>query len=68
MRSDPSITTPNYCENKYDIFGCDYNMPASYTPNEFTSCDGEVQDVVGTYTSGGQSEASSFQKLLGILY
>jgi len=30
-------------------------MPASYVPNEFTSCDGDVQDEVGTYTSNGQT-------------
>lgn len=28
-------------------------MPAAYAPNEFTSCEGELQDVVGTYTSDG---------------
>jgi hypothetical protein len=33
-------------------------MPAAYTDKEFTSCEGELQDVVGVYTSGGQSEFS----------
>jgi len=52
---DNSITTPNYCENRIDLLGCDYNMPASYVDGEFTSCEGELQDVVGTYTSNGQT-------------
>ncbi|GAA5997818.1 uncharacterized protein JCM10292_006835 [Rhodotorula paludigena] len=47
---DPSVTSPNYCENKYDIIGCDYNMPAAYEDNVFLECDGDLQDVVGTYT------------------
>jgi len=50
---DPTITSPNYCLNTYDLIGCAYNMPASYTPNEFTSCEGELQDVVGVYTTDG---------------
>jgi hypothetical protein len=51
---DPTVNTPNYCQNIYDLLGCSYNMPASYTDGEFTSCEGELQDVVGTYTSNGQ--------------
>jgi len=35
---DPTVTTPNYCENRIDLLGCDYNMPASYTDGQFTSC------------------------------
>lgn len=48
-------TKPGYCENRYDLLGCSYNMPASYVDKEFTSCEGELQDIVGTYTSGGQT-------------
>jgi hypothetical protein len=33
-------------------------MPATYIDGEFTSCEGELQDPVGTYTSNGQSESS----------
>lgn len=51
-----NITSPDYCENTYDIIGCNYNMPASYTPNEFTSCDGELQDEVGRYTVEGSTQ------------
>ncbi|KIM89738.1 hypothetical protein PILCRDRAFT_194685 [Piloderma croceum F 1598] len=57
---DNTITTPNYCENRIDLLGCDYNMPAAYVDGEFTSCEGDLQDVVGTYTSNGQSEFSNF--------
>jgi len=52
---DPTVTSPNYCLNIYDQIGCAYNMPASYADKEFTSCEGELQDVVGVYTSGGQT-------------
>jgi len=51
---DPSVTSPDYCENRIDLLGCDYNMPASYADG-FTSCDGDLQDVVGVYTSNGQT-------------
>ncbi|KIK06331.1 hypothetical protein K443DRAFT_674318 [Laccaria amethystina LaAM-08-1] len=50
-----SKTTPDYCENRYDLIGCDYNMPSSAQDGEFTVCDGDVQDVVGVYTSAGQT-------------
>ena len=46
--------------SNYDLIGCAYNMPAAYTKNEFTSCEGELQDVVGVYTSAGQSKCNIF--------
>ncbi|GAA5825766.1 hypothetical protein JCM11251_000363 [Rhodosporidiobolus azoricus] len=46
---DPSATD-NYCQNKFDLLGCSYNMPAAYEDNVFLECDGDLQDVVGTYT------------------
>ncbi|KAG8869505.1 hypothetical protein FRB97_001092 [Tulasnella sp. 331] len=53
---DPNYNTPlNYCENKYDIIGCNYNMPAAYEPGAFLSCDSDLQEIVGTYVSGGQT-------------
>jgi len=61
---DPTITTPNYCENRFDLLGCSYNMPAAYTPDEFTSCEGELQDPVGTYTLNGQTVTWSQPALL----
>ncbi|GAA6012952.1 hypothetical protein JCM10207_008393 [Rhodosporidiobolus poonsookiae] len=57
---DPKVTSPNYCENKFDLLGCSYNMPASYKDQEFSECDAELQDVVGTYTgSDGQTSTWS---------
>ncbi|GAA6060071.1 hypothetical protein JCM10212_003032 [Sporobolomyces blumeae] len=52
---DPSITSPNYCENKFDLIGCDYNMPAAYEDGVFLDCDSDLQEVVGTYVSDGQT-------------
>jgi len=44
---DPTITDPDYCQNTFDTQGCDFNMPASYAPNQFTSCEGENQAPAG---------------------
>jgi hypothetical protein len=58
---DPTVKSPNYCENRFDLIGCAYNMPASYKDGEFTSCDGELQDVVGVYTgANGQGKPFIF--------
>jgi hypothetical protein len=48
-----SITSPDYCMNTYDLVGCTYNMPSAAKDGEFTSCEGDVQDVVGVYTTNG---------------
>ncbi|GAA5906072.1 hypothetical protein JCM6882_003551 [Rhodosporidiobolus microsporus] len=57
---DPGVTSPNYCQNKFDLLGCNYNMPAAYEDNTFLECDGELQDVVGTYTgTDGQTSTWS---------
>ncbi|KAF8953490.1 hypothetical protein BDZ97DRAFT_1929655 [Flammula alnicola] len=45
-----SISSPDYCENRYDLVGCSYNMPSAAQDGQFTECDGDLQDVVGTYT------------------
>ncbi|PPQ70899.1 hypothetical protein CVT26_014218 [Gymnopilus dilepis] len=50
-----SITDPDYCENRYDLVGCSYNMPSAAKDGEFTECDGDLQEVVGVYTSNGQT-------------
>ncbi|GAA6027410.1 hypothetical protein JCM8097_007841 [Rhodosporidiobolus ruineniae] len=47
---DPTVTSPNYCENKYDLVGCSYNMPGAYEDGVFLDCDADLQEVVGTYT------------------
>ncbi|BGP47864.1 hypothetical protein JCM10450v2_003729 [Rhodotorula kratochvilovae] len=44
------MSSPNYCENKFDLIGCSYNMPAAYEDGVFLECDGDLQDVAGTYT------------------
>ncbi|KIM81611.1 hypothetical protein PILCRDRAFT_821384 [Piloderma croceum F 1598] len=41
------ITSPDYCLNIYDVEGCDFNMPASYKPNEFSVCLGDNQNPPG---------------------
>jgi len=56
---DPTITSPDYCQNVDDLIGCTYNMPASYVDGEFTSCEGDLQDVVGVYTTNGQTTSWS---------
>ncbi|KAH9484616.1 hypothetical protein JR316_0004098 [Psilocybe cubensis] len=45
-----SVKSPDYCENRYDLVGCQYNMPSNVKDGEFTECDSDLQDVVGTYT------------------
>lgn len=47
---------PNYCENRYDLMGCAYNMPNNAKDNEFLKCDSEKQDVVGVYVQNGTSK------------
>ncbi|SCV74059.1 BQ2448_6491 [Microbotryum intermedium] len=62
----PNVTTPDYCQNKYDIIGCDYNMPSNVSVGEFVSCDGDLQDEVGTYTgSNGKTTVWSQPEDLG---
>lgn len=53
-----SVTKPDYCENRYDLVGCQYNMPSAAKDGEFTECDSDLQDVVGTYVVNGVSEYS----------
>lgn len=45
-----NVTSPDYCQNKFDLIGCSYNMPSNNTEGEFVKCDGDLQDEVGTYT------------------
>jgi len=45
-----NVTSPDYCQNKFDLIGCDYNMPSANVDGEFLKCDGDLQDEVGTYT------------------
>ena len=50
------ITDPDYCQNRYDLVGCDYNMPSNAQNGTFTSCEGDLQDVVGVYSVNGVSK------------
>jgi len=51
---DNSITSPNYCQNIYDLIGCTYNMPSSaYTENIFEDCQGDLQEPAGLYVVNG---------------
>jgi len=42
-----------YCNNVYDLIGCEYNMPASYQDGIFESCLGDNQLPVGLYVVNG---------------
>jgi hypothetical protein len=53
---DNSVTSPDFCENRFDLIGCDYNMPSdAYTTNEFVDCHGDEQMPPGQYVSNGQT-------------
>ncbi len=47
----------------YDLIGCNYNMPAAYAPGVFESCEGDLQDEVGTYTANGTSKSCCLPKI-----
>jgi hypothetical protein len=51
-----TITSPDYCLNVYDLVGCTYNMPSNAQNGTYTSCDGDLQDVVGVYSVDGVSK------------
>jgi hypothetical protein len=59
-----SITEPDYCQNVYDLVGCDYNMPSNVQNGTFTSCEGELQDVVGVYSVNGVTSTWSMPQTL----
>jgi hypothetical protein len=51
---DNSVTSPNYCQNIYDLIGCTYNMPSSaYTETVFEDCQGDLQAPPGQYVVNG---------------
>jgi hypothetical protein len=54
---DNTVNSPDYCMNTYDLVGCDYNMPSSVQNGTFTSCEGDLQDVVGVYSVNGVSKS-----------
>ncbi|KAJ7240624.1 hypothetical protein B0H12DRAFT_51570 [Mycena haematopus] len=50
-----SITSPDYCQNSYDLVGCEFNMPNNLQNGTFLNCEGDLQTPVGTYVSAGQT-------------
>jgi len=54
---DNSITSPNYCENRFDLIGCSYNMPSNAynQPGVFVDCQGDNQLPPGQYIENGQT-------------
>ncbi|KAF8434200.1 hypothetical protein L210DRAFT_3411075 [Boletus edulis BED1] len=53
---NPSTSSANqsaFCENRYDLVGCAYNMPNNAKNGTFEVCDADLKTPVGTYVSGG---------------
>jgi hypothetical protein len=61
---DNTITSPDYCLNVYDLVGCTYNMPSNAQNGTYTSCDGDLQDVVGVYSVDGVTSTWSMPQTL----
>jgi hypothetical protein len=45
-----SVASPDYCENRYDLIGCNYNMPNAAQDGQFLECDSDLQDPAGIFT------------------
>ncbi|GAA5861882.1 hypothetical protein JCM3774_001338 [Rhodotorula dairenensis] len=54
-------TQPGFCENRMDLLGCAYNMPAAYEDGVFLECDSDLQDIVGRYT-GADGKTSTYSQ------
>ncbi|KAJ7731369.1 hypothetical protein B0H16DRAFT_1583715 [Mycena metata] len=50
-----SITSPDYCQNVYDLVGCEFNMPNALQNGTYLDCEGDLQTPVGTYVTNGQT-------------
>jgi len=61
---DNTITSPDYCLNTLDLVGCEYNMPSNVKDGTFTSCEGDLQDVVGVYSVDGVTSTWSMPATL----
>jgi hypothetical protein len=44
-----NVTSPDYCENRYDLMGCSFNMPSAAQSGSFTECESDLQDPAGIY-------------------
>ncbi|KAJ7231138.1 hypothetical protein C8J57DRAFT_1439893 [Mycena rebaudengoi] len=45
-----NLKNPDYCENRYDLVGCNYNMPNALQNGTYLDCKGDLQTPVGTST------------------
>ncbi|KIM27910.1 carbohydrate-binding module family 13 protein [Serendipita vermifera MAFF 305830] len=52
IRACTGPNAANNCNHIYDVMGCTFNMPASYSANVFESCQGDDSLPVGIYTNG----------------
>lgn len=52
------VTQPNYCENRYDQMGCEYNMPNNLIDGTFTECESDPALPVGEYVVNGISKCN----------
>ena len=62
-RIDNKVTSPGYYENRFDLVGCEANMPSAVQNGTFTECDGDLQDVIGTFTTNGVGASLSLLSL-----
>ncbi|KAG7095419.1 hypothetical protein E1B28_006168 [Marasmius oreades] len=47
---NPAGSNPaGMCQHIYDVMGCEWNMPANYSPGTFENCDGESGEPMGVY-------------------
>ncbi|KAG2361830.1 hypothetical protein BDR07DRAFT_1408471 [Suillus spraguei] len=45
----PAVNAPTMCQHIYDLMGCDWNMPANYSPGVFEQCLGDSAEPMGVY-------------------
>lgn len=45
----PAVNAPTMCQHIYDVMGCEWNMPANYSPGVFEQCLGDSAEPMGVY-------------------
>lgn len=45
----PAVNAPTMCQHIYDVMGCEWNMPANYSPGVFEQCLGDSSEPMGVY-------------------
>lgn len=45
----PAVDAPTMCQHIYDVMGCEWNMPANYSPGVFEQCLGDSAEPMGVY-------------------